>query len=316
MKNQNTYDANFKRIIANKSLLCYILKTFVDEYKEVEESEIRELLNVNLLEDIKSQKILSLQKEFKDEYGKIELDQLIGVKLPDQNGQIGIFINFEMQRSVSKDISILPRAIYYVAKVITMQKESVFKHMEYSKLLKVYGIWIVMIGEEEANSLNRYRSDEYRVLGNYHEEKKDYDKSEIVVMRLGNEEEERFDVLNTLFVKEGNAEEKIAYLKDKYGIDLEENKEEVEYMCTPDEFFEARYKFKYRKEGREEGKAAGLVEGKAAGLVEGKAAGLVEGKAESVRLLMKNMKKSFEEVTILLEIMEEEKEEIRRLVFS
>ena len=24
-------------------------------------------------------------------------------------------------------------------------------------------------------------------------------------------------------------------------------------MCTPDEFFEARYKFKYRKEGREEG---------------------------------------------------------------
>ena len=111
---------------------------------------------------------------------------------------------------------------------------------------------------------------------------------------------ERFDVLNTLFVKKGSAEEKIAYLKEKYGIDLEENKEEVEYMCTPDEFFEARYKFKYRKEGREEGKAEGLV----------------EGKAESVRLLMKNMKKSFEEVTILLEIMEEEKEEIRRLVFS
>ena len=60
MKNQNTYDANFKRIIANKSLLCYILKNFVDEYKEVEESEIRKLLNVNLLEDIKSQKILIL----------------------------------------------------------------------------------------------------------------------------------------------------------------------------------------------------------------------------------------------------------------
>ena len=245
MKNQNTYDANFKRIIANKSLLCYILRNFVDEYKEVEESEIRKLLNVNLLEDIKSQKILSLQKEFKDEYGKIELDQLIGVKLPKQNGQIGIFINFEMQRSVSKYISILPRAIYYVSKVITMQKESVFKHMEYSKLLKVYGIWIVMIGEEEANSLNHYRSDEYSVLGNYHEEKKDYDKSEIVVMRLGNEEEDRFDVLNTLFVKKGNAEEKIAYLKEKYGIDLEENKEEVEYMCTPDEFFVARYKFIY-----------------------------------------------------------------------
>ena len=71
MKNQNTYDANFKRIIANKSLLCNILKTFVDEYKEVEESEIRELLNVNLLEDIDSQKILSLQQEFKDEYGKL-----------------------------------------------------------------------------------------------------------------------------------------------------------------------------------------------------------------------------------------------------
>ena len=304
MKNQNTYDANFKRIIANKSLLCYILKNFVDEYKEVEESEIRKLLNVNLLEDIKSQKILSLQKEFKDEYGKIELDQLIGVKLPKQNGQIGIFINFEMQRSVSKDISILPRAIYYVSKVITMQKESVFKHMEYSKLLKVYGIWIVMIGGEEANSLNHYRSDEYSVLGNYHEEKKDYDKSEIVVMRLGNEEEDRFDVLNTLFVKKGNAEEKIAYLKDKYGINLEENKEEVEYMCTPDEFFEASYKFKYRKEG------------KAEGIAEGKAVGLVEGKAESVRLLMKNMKKSFEEVAFLLEITEEEKEAIKNLVFS
>ena len=176
--------------------------------------------------------------------------------------------------------------------------------MEYSKLLKVYGIWIVMIGEEEANSLNHYRSDEYSVLGNYHEEKKDYDKSEIVVMRLGNEEEDRFDVLNTLFVKKGNAEEKIAYLKDKYGINLEENKEEVEYMCTPDEFFEARYKFKYRKEG------------KAEGIAEGKAVGLVEGKAESVRLLMKNMKKSFEEVAFLLEITEEEKEAIKNLVFS
>ena len=29
-------------------------------------------------------------------------------------------------------------------------------------------------------------------------------------------------------------------------------------MCTPDEFFEARYKFKYRKEGIEEGKAEGI----------------------------------------------------------
>ena len=38
-------------------------------------------------------------------------------------------------------------------------------------------------------------------------------------------------------------------------------------MCAPDEFFEVRYRFKYRKEGR------------------------AEGKAESVRLLMKNMKK-------------------------
>ena len=309
MKNQNTYDANFKRIIANKSLLCYILKTFVDEYKEVEESEIRELLNVNLLEDIKSQKILSLQQEFKDEYGKIELDPLIGVKLPKQNGQIGIFINFEMQRSVSKDISILPRVIYYVSKVITMQKESVFKHMEYSKLLKVYGIWIVMIGEEEANSLNHYRSDEYNVLGNYHEEKKDYDKSEIVVMRLGNEEEDRFDVLNTLFVKEGNAEEKIAYLKDKYGIDLEENKEEVEYMCTPDEFFEARYRFKYRKEGREEGKAEGLIEGKVAGLAEGKVQGIETRTIEFIRRIMQSKDFNYEQAARYLDLTKEEQQQ-------
>lgn len=303
-KDLNSYDASFKNVINNKSLLAYILKTYIDEYKELEENEIKKLLNVNFLEELNTNKVMSLQQEFTNEHGKVELDKLIGVKLPDGSAHIGLFINFEMQRSVKKKESILPRAIYYVSKVIEMQKDVVFEHMDYHKLLKVYGVWICLVKEQEENTLNHYRTSEYNKVGKYHEEEKDYDKSEIVVLRLGIEEDEKFNVLNTLFVKNKDAEEKIAYLKEKYGIDLEENREELEAMCTPEEFFEARYKYMYRREGRLEGLAEGKVEGMELTLI------------ENIKTLMKNLNQSYEEVTTLLDLDKEKKERCHALIFE
>lgn len=56
------------------------------------------------------------------------------------------------------------------------------------------------------------------------------------------------------------------------------------------------------EEGRKEGKALGRTEGR------------MEEKANNVQLLMKNMRISFDEVVILLEIKEDEKEAIEQIV--
>jgi len=78
---------------------------------------------------------------------------------------------------------------------------------------------------------------------------------------------------------------------------LEENKEEVEYMCTPDEFFEARYKFKYRKEGRAEG------------LVEGKVQGIETRTIEFIRRIMQSKDFNYEQAARYLELTKEEQQQ-------
>ena len=45
-KNDYTKDINFKRIIKNKSLISYILKHFVEEYKDMEREEIESLISL------------------------------------------------------------------------------------------------------------------------------------------------------------------------------------------------------------------------------------------------------------------------------
>lgn len=97
MNNKNTYDASFKSIIRNKSLLTYILKNFIDEYRNLSVEEIEPLLNVNFMQDALGKEVFSLKSEYNDvEYGKIEMDQMIGVLLPDGSGQIGLLFDFEM----------------------------------------------------------------------------------------------------------------------------------------------------------------------------------------------------------------------------
>ena len=64
--NLNSYDANFKKIISNKSLLTYTLKTYIEEYKNVHKDQIKQLLNTNFIEALDANKITALKQEFSD----------------------------------------------------------------------------------------------------------------------------------------------------------------------------------------------------------------------------------------------------------
>ena len=116
--------------------------------------------------------------------------------------------------------------------------------------------------KEEAGTATGYRMIKEDLIGEYPDRPEDYDLQRMVIARLGrgkNEEyKEIMEMLNILFnicPQSGlsNKEEKI--LKERFEIDIEEIKGEVDNMCSLSQGI--------LEEGIEQGIEQGLREGKA-----------------------------------------------------
>ena len=84
-KNDYTKDINFKRIIKNKSLISYILKHFVEEYKDMEREEIESLISLKGVIHKKTKEVVMLESEISDEKsGVVRLDSVLGAYLPNK----------------------------------------------------------------------------------------------------------------------------------------------------------------------------------------------------------------------------------------
>ncbi len=131
---------------------------------------------------------------------------------------------------------ILNRAIFYVCRLISSQKERDFKNTNYNDIKRVYSIWVCLNMDE--NSMNHIYLANDNVAGSY-QWKGRLDLLNIVMIGLSkvlpehDEEYELHRLLGALLSKELTVDEKLNILEGEYDIPAEEDiRKDVSIMCN------------------------------------------------------------------------------------
>ena len=272
------YDAACKRLLSEKSILAWIMKSCLEEYQDCSINEIAEkyiegqpqvsTVAVDPDADGTASRIQGMNSEdVSQTEGIVLYDIRFSAIAPVSGETIRLIINLEAQNAFSKGYPILKRAIYYCSRMISAQHGPVFTKSQYGKIRKVYSIWVcVSPPREMENTITRYRITEENMVGRVRKEVRDYDLMTVILLCLGDPDGENYGgilkLLEGVLSPQKTAAEKKQILKDDFGIPMTETLEkEVYAMCNLSEGVEARGIAKGRVEGRMEGRMEGRAEG-------------------------------------------------------
>ena len=267
------YDERAKRVAGSKIVIASILSKTVDAFRGMKPREIVPYIegepyigsvpvepgqtNASYTENGK--RIVGFNTENQEENeGLVRFDVICYVRLPEKgskaaagngraarakcratvSGRIGpltqIIINIEIQKDQPHTYKILNRAVFYVSRQISSQKERDFVKSHYDDIKSVYSIWICMNMEE--NSLCHIHLTKEDIIGNK-QWGGNLDLFHIIMIGIGKELPEHNEIyelhrlLGTLFSKQLGKKDKLGILKEEYGI-AEELREDVNEMCN------------------------------------------------------------------------------------
>ena len=197
--------------------------------------------------------------------GFVRFDIVFYVRMKDGLSQI--IINVEAQKSDPKGYDILNRAIFYVSRLISSQKERDFVNSSYDDIKRVYSIWVCMNMKE--NSMNHIHLTNDSLLGNC-EWKGKLDLLNIIMIGLAKElppHDENYELhrlLGALLSKELTIDEKLNIIDSEYDIPIEENfRKDVSVMCNLSQGIKEDGIAIGKEIGKEIGKAMGEAIGEA-----------------------------------------------------
>lgn len=274
------YDRCVKKLLAFKAIDAWILKTCVKEFYPYSVEYITEHClsgEVEISEHAVHQDQLNRSKKVNgDEQvtkmnsesssvneGTVYYDVRFTAIAPTNGEIIKLIINLEIQTNDKPGYELVTRGIYYCARMISEQHDSVFIGEHYEKIQKVYSIWICPSTPEcRKNQMTRYHMTKDQVIGNTYVKEEAYDLMEIIILSLGEPENDAdcsiLNLLNTLFSPSVLPDEKKSVLSEKYNIAMTaELESEVHRMCNLSTAIENQG----IKKGLEEGRAEGRVEG-------------------------------------------------------
>ena len=193
------YDAACKRLLANKVILAWIMKSCMEEYKTHSIKEIAERYiegipqiaeaAVNPDEDgyEGSEQIRGAKNEDSTiQEGTITYDIRFLAIVPGTGETIRLIINVEAQNDFYLGYPIIKRALYYCSWMISSQYGSEFTETHYEKIRKVYSIWICPNPpKKRENTITRYCVQEENLVGQVLEQKENYDLLTVVMICLG-----------------------------------------------------------------------------------------------------------------------------------
>jgi hypothetical protein len=166
--------------------------------------------------------------------GLVRFDIIFYVRMKDGLSQI--IVNVEAQQKNPTDYKILNRAIFYVCRMVSSQKERDFTKTNYDDIKRVVSIWVCMNMEE--NSMTHYHLAKETLIGNHKWDGKD-DMINIVLLGLSEEipaHDEKYELhrlLGTLLSKKFMPEEKLKIIENEYDIPMEDDfRRELGIMCN------------------------------------------------------------------------------------
>lgn len=152
------YDDYAKFILSQKEILSRILKFTIKEFEDMEAEDIMELIEGEpLISKVSTEpgetnqtfhgKITGNNTESTElEEGTIIFDVIFYVRMKD--GVSRIIINLEAQGIEKPPYPLVNRTIFYIARLISSQKNRNFDHSNYGDMLRTYSIWICFNLEE------------------------------------------------------------------------------------------------------------------------------------------------------------------------
>ena len=249
------HDECVKRILSHLPILARLLKGCVDEFKDVPVERIEkeciekepQISTVAVDQDDLDadeapgggRRIKGLNTEDSSiKEGKIFYDIRFTAVAPGTKEPIPLIINIEAQNTSRDTRLLLRRSIYYVDRMVSAQKNTVFTGNDYKKIRKVYSIWILTDApKKESNTIKRYKISEELVVGSVSAPMDAYDVQTIVMLRLGPQDQtEPGSILRLLDVLISSglqpAEKKAILIKD-FDVPMTTSlNEEVNEMCN------------------------------------------------------------------------------------
>lgn len=244
------YDTRVKRLLAQKSILAHILVKTVDEFKGMKSEDVVKYIEgepsisvvpvepglANMEKtDATGQRIVGLNTENAEiNEGLVRFDIIFYVRM--KNGLSQIIVNIEAQKDEPTEYKILNRAIFYVSRLISSQKERDFVNTNYDDIKQVFSIWICMNMDD--NSLSHIHLTKDEMLKPYNW-KGNLDLLNIVLIGITNEipeHDEKYEMhrlIGALLSSELKEQEKLDIIEHEYNIPIsQEFREDVRIMCN------------------------------------------------------------------------------------
>ena len=274
------YDNSAKRLIAHKIILARILIKTVEKFKGMDPLEVAALIEgipyistvpvepglTNSVHFQNGKRIVGFNTENQEvNEGLVRYDIVFYVRMKDGLSQI--IINVEAQKDEPGEYEILNRAVFYVSRLISSQKERDFENSSYDDIKCVYSIWICM--NMEKNTMSHIHLTKEDMIGSY-EWKGNLDLLNIIMIGLAKElpeHDETYELhrlLGALLSRELTVDEKLDIIGNEYDIPLEENfRKDMSTMCNLSQGVKEEGIAIGRREGLEEGRREGYAEGEA-----------------------------------------------------
>lgn len=266
------YDEKAKRLLGNKIILAHILVKTVDEFRGMNPKDVVSHIEgepfisavpvepglTNAAKEKDGQRIVGLNTENAEvNEGLVRFDIIFYVRMKDGISQV--IVNLEAQKDEPASYHILNRAVFYVSRLISSQKERDFVKTNYNDIKRVFSIWICMNMDESSMAYVHLAKDD--ILGSYQWEG-GLDLLNIVMIGIADElpeHDEKYELhrlLSAVLSMELSVGEKLGIMETEYGIPLNDKmREDVSTMCNLSQGI--------REKGRAEGRAAGRAEGRA-----------------------------------------------------
>lgn len=172
----SSYDTNIKFLLADKQILARILKYAVSEFKDMTIEDIMASIGDDIeietrpldagLSNMGRVNASSTEDNVPGE-GKIFFD--IRFTAYHKEAEMKFLINLEAQRSSDPSklgYHLENRIIFYLARMISAQKQTEFYHSDYDSLKKVRSIWLCLDNSEDGDTIEEISLDKKIVFGN------------------------------------------------------------------------------------------------------------------------------------------------------
>ena len=145
-------------------------------------------------------------------------------------------MNLVAQKDEPTSYHILNRAVFYVSRLVSSQKERDFVKTNYNDIKRVFSIWVCMNMDE--NCMDYVHLTDDKLLGSY-PWKGGIDLLNIALIGIANELPEHDDkyelhrLLSTLLSMELSVDEKLGIMEKEYNIAVDDRiREDVSAMCN------------------------------------------------------------------------------------